>query len=40
MHSSMRRRAAARLGVLLVALGTRLEKYEHADEVMAYELGR
>lgn len=39
-HHSMARRAAGRLGVLLVALGTRLEELDQRGKVMAYDLGK
>ncbi|HZU67861.1 MAG TPA: hypothetical protein VFA09_11350 [Ktedonobacteraceae bacterium] len=39
-HHLMARRAAGRLGVLLVTLGTRLEKLDRRSETVAYDLGR
>ncbi len=39
-HRSMGRRAAGKLGVLLVSLGTRLEKFEHQGKSMAYHVGK
>lgn len=39
-HHSVGRRVAGRLGVLLVALGTRLEKFEQRGKAMAYDLGK
>jgi hypothetical protein len=39
-HRSMGRRAAGRLGILLVALGTRLEKFDQPGKAMAYDLGK
>jgi hypothetical protein len=39
-HHAVARRAAGRLGVLLVTLGTRLEKLDRHREAVAYDLGR
>ena len=39
-HHNVARRAAGRLGVLLVALGTRLEEFDQHRKVMAYDLGK
>lgn len=39
-HKHVGRRAAGRLGVLLVAMGTRLEEFEQRGEIMAYDLGK
>ena len=38
-HDNVARRAAGRLGVLLVALGTRLEEFGQRGKTMAYDLG-
>ena len=37
-HHNVARRAAGRLGVLLVALGTRLDELDQRGEAMAYDL--
>ena len=39
-HHNVARRAAGRLGVLLVALGTRLEEFDQHGKAMAYDLGK
>ena len=39
-HRSVGRRAAGRLGILLVAVGTRLEKFDQRGKTMAYDLGK
>ena len=39
-HHHVTRRAAGRLGVLLVALGTRLEEFDQRGRTMAYDLGK
>jgi hypothetical protein len=39
-HDNLARRAAGRLGVLLVALGTRLEEFDQRGKTMAYDLGK
>jgi hypothetical protein len=39
-HDNVARRAAGRLGVLLVVLGTRLEEFDRRGKTMAYDLGK
>ena len=39
-RNNVARRVAGRLGVLLVALGTRLEEFDHRRKTMAYDLGK
>ena len=39
-RDNVARRVAGQLGVLLVALGTRLEEFDHQGKTMAYDLGK